>query len=62
MGWWNEPFLSDEEYPFECERCEDQGCFECCPPEPVTLDDIITIDDDIAAYEQQKVNHDQTNR
>lgn len=33
---------------FECSRCEDEGCEECCPSEGITLDDIENIEFEMA--------------
>lgn len=37
---------------FECDRCEDEGCFECCPPQPVELEDLDEIDADVFASDR----------
>lgn len=53
--WWNGPpsKWSDDPYYFEpsCTRCDDAGCFECCPPEPITLEDLDNIQHDIDHHE-----------
>lgn len=35
--------------PPECPHCDDAGCPRCCDLEPVTLDDLMTMDEALAA-------------
>lgn len=52
--WWNNPYPAADDFDdqgFFCTACDDAGCLECCPPEPITLDDLITIDAEIAAFD-----------
>jgi Fe-S-cluster-containing hydrogenase component 2 len=38
-----------------CSHCDDEGCLECCPEEPVTLDDLDQIDAEIAENDAAQV-------
>ena len=55
---WKLASPEDEREPreFKCERCEDEGCNDCCPPQPVELEDLDQIDDDIFAMRDEPLD------
>lgn len=47
MPYYDSPYLPS------CLRCDDSGCFECCPPEEIALFDLDNIDWEIFLFEQE---------
>lgn len=52
--WWNNPYPPDpgdnDPYGFipQCVHCDDAGCDRCCPTEPVTMQDLEHIEEEMA--------------
>lgn len=46
------------DYQPDCSACDDMGCPECCPLEPITLDDLDEIDEQIETARPQRAEND----